>query len=296
MEYYIFGASKLGSIAFSALKDDYNIIGFLDNNKEKHSKEFCGKKIYNPEVILNTQPQVIIASQYYEEIESQIRAHGIENYKIFKISLEDVCINFSSNSYWEERYRHGGNSGTGSYDHLAEFKAKVINEFIESQNINIVCEWGVGDGNQLTFMKYPSYVGYDISQTAIKMCEELFKKDLSKTFIKYDGKRVSFNNKLKYDLAISLDVIYHLVEDEIYEVYMENLFESSSKYICIYSTNYNSHHVPHVKDREILSYIFKNYKNWKLINYIENEYLPEKIIEKNLESSNCNFYFFEKTG
>ena len=37
----------------------------------------------------------------------------------------------SSNTYWKERYKTGGNSGSGSYNHLSEFKAKILNDFIE---------------------------------------------------------------------------------------------------------------------------------------------------------------------
>ena len=37
---------------------------------------------------------------------------------------------FDSSKYWEKRYLEGGNSGDGSYGYLAEFKVKIINDFI----------------------------------------------------------------------------------------------------------------------------------------------------------------------
>src|SRR5579859_8234848 len=54
-----------------------------------------------------------------------------------------------SSTYWEERYRAGGNSGAGSYGRLAEFKAEVLNGFVHSRGIRSVVEFGCGDGAQL---------------------------------------------------------------------------------------------------------------------------------------------------
>ena len=59
---------------------------------------------------------------------------------------------FKSSKYWNERYKHGGNSGDGSYGHLAEYKAEIINDFIEENQIHNIIEFGSGDGNQLKYM------------------------------------------------------------------------------------------------------------------------------------------------
>jgi hypothetical protein len=45
---------------------------------------------------------------------------------------------FSSTEYWEQRYQSGGNSGSGSYNHLADFKANFINDFITKYNVHSV--------------------------------------------------------------------------------------------------------------------------------------------------------------
>ena len=39
-----------------------------------------------------------------------------------------------SEEYWQRRYAAGGNSGEGSYGQFADFKAEVINKFVESNN------------------------------------------------------------------------------------------------------------------------------------------------------------------
>ena len=133
-----------------------------------------------------------------------------------------------SELYWEERYQQGDNSGTGSYDHLAEYKADIINEFVVKTNIKTVMEFGCGDGNQLTIAKYPQYIGLDVSPTAVKLCYNRFKTDKTKSFYVYNSMAFVDNARLfKADLTMSLDVLYHLVEREIFENYLLHLFDKS---------------------------------------------------------------------
>ncbi|MGB3152863.1 MAG: hypothetical protein WBB27_19565, partial [Maribacter sp.] len=65
----------------------------------------------------------------------------------------------NSREYWADRYQKGGNSGAGSYNKLAEFKGEIINDFVSKNNIKTVIELGFGDGNQLEYFQFPSYIG-----------------------------------------------------------------------------------------------------------------------------------------
>ena len=76
----------------------------------------------------------------------------------------------STPEYWELRYKLKGNSGSGSYGRLADYKANCINGFVKNNEIKSVIEFGCGDGNQLTLAQYNSYIGLDISNKAIKIC------------------------------------------------------------------------------------------------------------------------------
>ena len=136
----------------------------------------------------------------------------------------------SSKDYWENRYASGGNSGEGSYNKYAEFKASVLNNFVKEKKVNTIIEWGSGDCNQLSLSNYKNYIGYDVSITAINICKNKFLNDSSKMFIHIND---NFINKKKADLSLSLDVIYHLIEDNIFNSYMKNLFTSSNKYVII---------------------------------------------------------------
>lgn len=81
----------------------------------------------------------------------------------------------SVSDYWEDRYRAGGTSGSGSYGRLAQWKAIILNNLVERNGILRVLELGCGDGNQLSFSTYPQYVGLDISAAVVAMCRQRFR-------------------------------------------------------------------------------------------------------------------------
>lgn len=189
-------------------------------------------------------------------------------------------------NYWEGRYQKGGNSGVGSYGHLADYKAKVLNDFVAKNHIQSVLEFGCGDGNQLSLAKYPMYLGLDVSAIAIRHCMARFAGDTSKSFYLYESCSFSDNAGLfKADLAISLDVIYHLIEDDVYEQYMQQLFRASNKYVVIYAWDSAGQSSAHVRHRKFSDFIKRNIKGWKLA-AINSE------IEKPQDA--CDFYFYEK--
>lgn len=145
-----------------------------------------------------------------------------------KLFAHDVEPFAGSAQYWERRYVRGGDSGSGSYGKLAKFKADVLNQFVARHNVQNVIEFGCGDGNQLQLAHYSQYLGFDISPTAVARCRERFRNDPHKSFrlmSEYAGEQG--------DLSLSLDVIYHLVEDEVFEDYMRTLFAASRRYVII---------------------------------------------------------------
>jgi SAM-dependent methyltransferase len=170
--------------------------------------------------------------------------------------------------YWENRYATGSNSGVGSYGRLSLFKAEIINDFIKKMDIESVLEFGCGDGHQLSLAAYPLYTGLDIAPSSIATCVDKFKDDPTKTFLVYEGKRA----KTRADCTLSLDVIYHLVEDCIYEEYMSDLFHSATKYVIIYSSNVNWKACEHVMHRKFTDWVDSNCPQWILHQHIPNKY------------------------
>jgi SAM-dependent methyltransferase len=180
---------------------------------------------------------------------------------------------FKSGEYWENRYASGGNSGVGSFGKLARYKAEVLNSFIEDHGINTVLELGCGDGNQLLHYKIRDYIGVDVSPTAIKLCQERFAGDTSKRFFIYDRELRGKIGQYRADLAISVDVIYHLVEDDVLSAHIDDLFGLSSRFVIIYSTNFDrSYRSPHQVDRQVASIIQERRPDFELIDTITNPY------------------------
>jgi glycosyltransferase involved in cell wall biosynthesis len=188
-------------------------------------------------------------------------------------------IFFRSSTYWEKRYAAGGDSGVGSFGKLAFYKAGVINSFIRENNIKNVIEFGCGDGNQLQYFDMPEYIGVDVSKTAVETCKKRFAGDIGKEFYAYDQFVNKADGVKKAELTLSVDVLYHLVEDEVFQSYISELFRYSSRYVVIYSTNFNkSYDSPHQRDREFTQHIENTIKSFKLIETIVNPYKGEKTM------------------
>lgn len=198
--------------------------------------------------------------------------------------------------YWEERYAAGGTSGAGSYGRLAHFKAETLNRFVRDHGVRSVVELGSGDGAQLGLAEYPSYVGLDVSETAVRMCVERFAGDETKRFEVIDEAGwAPQRERVRADLSMSLDVIYHLVEDETFERYMERLFDLGERFVVIYSSNEEPPGYlgsPHVRHRTFTDWIEAKRPEWRLIERIPNRY-PYDPNDRN-ETSFADFYFFER--
>jgi hypothetical protein len=195
-----------------------------------------------------------------------------------------------SERYWEQRYAEGRDSGLGSTGHLAAFKADIINTFIKTNNIKTVIEYGCGDGLQLELACYPNYIGFDVSPSAIVLGKEKFKANKTMVF-----KLMSDYKGEKAELTLSLDVIYHLVEDGIFHRYMERLFSSSDSYVIIYSSNTDKNvkdQPRHVKHREFTKWVERHAPCWELIEHIPNQY-PYNSPDGT--GSFADFFIYKKT-
>lgn len=201
---------------------------------------------------------------------------------------ESIMNRFDSANYWEERYKNGGNSGAGSYNALAEFKAQVLNSFVKKEGVKELVEFGSGDGNNASLYEIASYTGVDVSKEAVKRCKERFKADTSKQFF-----HISEFTPKKYETAISFDVIFHLIEDEVFHEYMQRLFENAGRFVIVYASNRDEEHeASHVKHRKFTDWIEQNQKEWKLKEFIKNRY---PFDEKHPDSTSySDFYIFEK--
>jgi SAM-dependent methyltransferase len=187
---------------------------------------------------------------------------------------------FDSKKYWEQRYLNNGNSGLGSYGDEADFKSKYINLIIKDKEIKSINDFGCGDGNQISLLNnFESYVGFDVSKTILQKNKFKFGNNKKYSFV-FDVKEMK-----ETDLVMSIDVIYHIIEDKLYNEHIDNLFSLSNKYVLVYGVNTeDTNTVPHMKYRKFVDDVSEKYPEFKLID-------ETKYDKKN---NNIGFYLFEK--
>ena len=152
---------------------------------------------------------------------------------------------FSAETYWENRYVDGGTSGPGSRDGEADEKVRIVQSVINEYGIHSLFELGCGDGHVASRLQVPTYIGYDPSAKARSMCEQampdhLIVDQLPHTIVP------------EIDLTLSMDVIFHLIDDVDYQRHLTLLLGMTNGHVLIYGTNHDQRGAPHVLHREWL--------------------------------------------
>lgn len=175
---------------------------------------------------------------------------------------------FDSTQFWIDEYKAGRNSGVGSGGEFAAFKARVITKFIKDHDVKDVVEFGSGDCRQAAIIPYPKYTGFDVSPEAVRLGQNMFKDDPTRRIA-----HVSEYRGEMADLALSLDVLYHLVEDNVFDKYIRALFNAAKKYVIVYSSDDDNipSTVPHIRHRNFSNWIQVNRPLWKRTEIIKNE-------------------------
>jgi len=275
----------------------------IDRPDINTSHEACLANIFK-----SSRPVVFLEQNVSEEVVSLLYSYGYKyrennvdksGYLEMTHQLLEHKKHFDVGKFWDKRYSGNKGSGAGSYNRLAEFKAKFINNFVKQNDIKNVLELGCGDGAQLSLGEYNHYVGLDISPVIISKCNEKFLHDKSKEFHVYIPE--SFESEsFTCDLSLSLDVVYHLSNDAIYEKYLKDLFSVSNKYVIIYSINSENYmkglneNASHVRLREFLKDVQRDYPEWVLIDMKANAYPYNPSLGDS--TSIADFFVFEKNA
>lgn len=176
---------------------------------------------------------------------------------------------FSSAAYWEARYRGGGNSGAGSHGRLAAFKADFLNALIRDNAVASAIEFGCGDGSQLGLLEVADYVGLDVAPSAVAQCRARFAGQEGRQF-RLMGERAGLAAS---ELGLSLDVIYHLVEDAVFAEYMEALFAHAWRFVVIYASDVDAGWPgQHVRHRRFSAHVARHFPDWQLAAVVPNLY------------------------
>jgi hypothetical protein len=116
----------------------------------------------------------------------------------------------------------------------------------------------------------------------------MFKDDDTKEF-----KLVEYYAGEQAELVISLDVLLHLYEYEVWEEYLGRLFAASIKYVIIYAPDMDLELAGCQRYRKFTPWIEEYCPEWKLVGHIPNKY-PDTIPPTHDDLSNADFYIYKK--
>lgn len=186
---------------------------------------------------------------------------------------------FNTRRYWNRRYQRGSGSSFEPHEGVINFETGLINEFIKKHEIKSVLDMGCGDGSVFQRLRnLPIYHGMDISSIIIARMQQKYEKDDSRMFFEPHTMPDYY-----YDLVISIDTIYHLVNDHEYIDYLEKLEKKCKNYLIISSTNYNAYYGGgYIRHRAFL----KDIKDlgFKLL----------KKVDSPFDTDQCGYFVFEK--
>lgn len=202
-----------------------------------------------------------------------------------------------SAAYWEQRYASGGNSGAGSRGAHAAFKAEVLNGFVAEQGIETVIEFGCGDGDQLGLADYPRYLGFDVAPTQLRRTMARFADDPAKSFALYDPECFSdAAGFITADVVLSLDVVYHLIEDRVYDLHLLHVFGAARRHVVLYTSDaedpsMSGEFAPHIRHRPVLRDVAERFPAWRLRQRIDNP-RPWRLV--GASGSVADFFIYER--
>lgn len=191
--------------------------------------------------------------------------------------------------YWDNRYATGGNSGSGSRGLLVQYKADVINQIVAENDIESILDLGCGDGTMLLLLGVDKYYGFDISPIVIGMC----KKELEVSGITEFGV-YNVDPLPTVDMAISMDVLFHITDMDALKSYLKDLFGHANKMVVIYAYDYDSSDKdkfsPHYKPVKFTSIIKEQHPEWMLSQHIENKFPVKEF--GTAKGSYSDFYIY----
>ncbi len=196
---------------------------------------------------------------------------------------------FSSRAYWEARYQAGGTSGAGSFGPLARFKAAVVNRFIQDNAIASLIDMGCGDASQLALLEPPAdYVGVDVSPSALALCAA---RHPERRFIAPED----LTALPPAEMTLSLDVLYHLIEDAAFAAMLQTLFAWASRFVVIYASNVDAAWPSaHVRHRRFTDQIALTQPAWRLLAHLPNPRPFDRARPD--DTSFADFFIYGKRG
>ncbi len=130
--------------------------------------------------------------------------------------------------YWDLRYRLGGTSGKGSIGATRQWKWAQIDGCVDVLNRSVL-DIGCGDLSFWRGRACEDYTGLDFSDTVVKRNRRARR---SWTFIQGDA---SQSQDLSGEIVLCLDMLFHVMSDDVYEAILRNLARWTQDWLFIYT-------------------------------------------------------------
>lgn len=160
-------------------------------------------------------------------------------------------------SYWERRYARGGNSGAGSRGREADYKAERVSQILGRYRIRSLLDLGAGDG-------------YVAARLLLGDCHYLGVEpsDSARALARIAAPHLEFVPSIParpapgFDCCLSMDVVFHLLDDAQTAAYFAELFGWSDRYVLIYGTCAPSPRptAPHVRHHDWRPFVPREFK------------------------------------
>ena len=163
-------------------------------------------------------------------IDEMLNPHDAQN------QFEDPMAVVES-TYWSRRYRDGGNSGKGSYGEEAAFKSDTIASIAAKFEVQSVVDFGIGDGSMVSNIQRKlkpntQYLGFDISPVAVNAIKRTNHDGVFEV-----GDVASGSIEAHADMALCIDVFFHLMSAERQTKAMETICNSFGKVAIVSALN-----------------------------------------------------------
>ena len=95
-------------------------------------------------------------------------------------------------------------------------------------------------------------------------------------------------------MTMSLDVIYHLVEDNVFERYMTDLFSAADRFVLIYASDHDATTLTkHVRHRRYSDWIATYAPEFQLARELENPFV-KSALSADKDTSFAFFRLFQR--
>lgn len=169
-------------------------------------------------------------------------------------------------SYWTERYRSGGNSGSGSAGRNLAFKANFVRDFLVKHQLREVLDIGCGNGGIIPSLPEINYHGIDFAKPAIDYCQAKWGETGSRKFTHVTEVQ---GNSASAEVVLVLEVLMHITDDKDYERFLRACLSMAEKFVVLQTPlkadlGKRQKPAPHERYRDIFLSLIPHYGDFEV--------------------------------